>query len=71
MTPQLTQVQLEALIRFAHRNGRRWKSALVHAWITGDYDNWDDVGYLQQIKNQLGRSWLVNYQLPKKWMNET
>jgi len=66
MKDQPTQEQLKALREFASRNGRNWKSALNAKWMNGAYD-WDvdDSASLQQIRNNLGPSWLITYKLPK------
>lgn len=47
--------QLAALIKFRNAKGRRWKTALRTAWITGKYPTWakDYSGSLQQIRNQI------------------
>jgi hypothetical protein len=58
--------QLEALKQFAASNGRTWKSALRHAWETGDYgviQYTNQAAYLQQIRNSFGPSWLVRFVL--------
>lgn len=64
--PQLTPEQLDALITFAKRNGRKWKSELNYCWMTGNYHAIDRniSGYLHQVRNQFGPSWLVNFRLP-------
>ena len=60
-----TAQQTEALTRFANKNGRTWKRKLNDAWITGDYHlaTSGDSGWLQQVRNQFGPSWLVRYKL--------
>ena len=64
---QPTAEQIEALKKFARINGRTWKSCLRHAWETGRYADHGAAGYsnlLQQVRNNLGPSWLVRFQLP-------
>ena len=62
-----TAEQLDALRRFAAVNGRTWKSALNTLWMNGAYNNavlgGADPGYLQQIRNSFGPSWLVRFSL--------
>jgi len=65
MTNQPTQKQLAALQQFANTNGRTWKSALRHAWETGDYPPDCYVEHLQQVRNTFGPSWLVRFTLPR------
>jgi hypothetical protein len=62
-----TAEQLAALRTFANDNGRNWKSALNHAWSTGDWshDYADNSGLLQQVRNQLGPRWLARFSFPK------
>lgn len=62
----ITEKQMDAIQQFAHRNGRNWKSALHHAWECGDYQSvFLDTASLQQLRNEKGPSWLVNFRLPK------
>ncbi len=66
--PKPTPEQLTALQDFAAANGRTWKSALRCCWITGrykDFNGTDDYSFLQQVRNNLGPSWLVRFRLPK------
>jgi hypothetical protein len=68
MKPQPTANQITALSLFATLNGRRWKECLRTAWCTGDYARFGCSGlsgYLQQVRNQFGPSWLIRYKLPK------
>ncbi len=63
-----TREQVEALRRFADREGRQWKAELRLAWRSGCYP-WhvryspNDEAYLQQVRNQLGQGWLKNMRL--------
>lgn len=61
----LTPAQLAALIRFAKAHGRCWKAPLRHAWETGVYPSDQDTPSLQQVRNNLGPSWLVRFRLPR------
>ncbi len=61
----LTPEQEAALTRFARDNGRTWKQALRDLWFYGNEYNEEDGGYLRQVRNQFGPSWLIKYQLPK------
>jgi hypothetical protein len=62
----LSVEQLNALITYAHRNGRRWKSELNYAWMSGNYcDSRDIACYLQSVRNQFGPSWLVKFSFKK------
>jgi hypothetical protein len=62
---QLSAQQLAALSRFACRHGRQWKSKLNQSWMDGCYGNPEDAGWLQQVRNQFGPSWLVKFNLKK------
>ena len=56
--------QLAALRTFADANGRDWKFKLNHAWSSGryrEYNGTDNYGYLQQVRNTFGPSWLVKF----------
>ena len=67
MTNQPTQAQIGALYIAAQRNGRRWKSAVLHAWETGNYSSCyaDDLSdKLQQVRNEFGPSWLMRFRFP-------
>lgn len=59
----LTFEQVNALALWAAENGRCWKSALRHAWMTGNYNGFEKSNLLQQIRNNFGPSWLVKYSL--------
>jgi hypothetical protein len=65
MNSTLFSEQEAALAAFANRNGRTWKSKLRDIWMTGHYSSDDNSASLQQVRNQFGPSWLVNYKLPK------
>ena len=60
MTPALA---LPVLAAAKAQNGRRFKSQINLAWMTGDYTK-DNLGawssQLQRIRNTLGPTWLAN-----------
>jgi hypothetical protein len=56
----LTADQWIVLRRFAGENGRRWKAALLTAWMNGGTS-----GELQRLRNTHGPSWLARFRLPK------
>ena len=63
-TLTLLPEQLAALRTFADANGVQWKSRLNVAWVTGrycDYPGTLEYGYLQQVRNVFGPSWLVKF----------
>lgn len=62
--PTPTPAQFAALYCYAKAHGRRWKSKLTEAWMTGEYDRTDDSMNLQQIRNTFGASWLLRFKLP-------
>lgn len=62
---QATPEQMDALREWAAKHGRTWKSKLREAWFDGDYGLFEKSHYLQQVRNQLGPSWLVRVVLPK------
>ena len=53
-----------ALQRFAARNGRRWKSALLTLWETGRDDRESDGPLLRQMRTNFGPSFLMKMRLP-------
>lgn len=60
----LAPEQLEALRAFASANGKQWKSKLNVAWSTGrysDYPGSHEYGYLQQVRNTFGPTWLTKF----------
>ena len=64
---QPTQNELDAIARFAAREGRRWKSILREEWMDACAGLMDDPdqSILQYIRNAYGPEWLVRYRLPK------
>ena len=67
MSKQPNEEQLRSLQRFAHANGRIWKGQLRQLWMDGRYDlaslGGADSAHLQQLRNELGPSWLATYKL--------
>lgn len=64
ITIQLSPEQLSALRTFADANGVQWKSKLNAAWATGRYRDYPGTalyGYLQQVRNVFGPSWLLKF----------
>lgn len=59
-----SEEQLAALVAYAKAHGRKWKSQLNHAWMTGQYGMSDDSMNLQQVRNTLGPTWLIRFRLP-------
>jgi hypothetical protein len=55
----LTKPQFEALQRYAKYHGRTWKSKLNDAWLVAGRDIDCE---LQQVRNNLGPSWLKKFQ---------
>ncbi len=51
--------QLTALQQFANDNGRYWRTKLRHAWLTGIYRGRAIPPLLQQVRNELGPTWLL------------
>lgn len=56
---------IAALQRFAARNGRRWKSALLVLWETGRDDRDPEGPYLRQFRNNFGPAILKQLRLPR------
>lgn len=61
--PVLSTDQEAALLAYAARHGRRWKSILNNVWMGGPPH--DDGGILRGIRNTHGPTWLQPYRLPK------
>lgn len=56
--PPITHDQAEALRTWAKEYGRTWKRDLLDAWLVAG-SRWNHYSpYLQQLRNQLGPSWL-------------
>ena len=62
---ELTEQQLTALKQFANSRGRAWKSKLLDCWVQSHYGFADDSASLQQVRNNLGPSWLMKFKLPR------
>lgn len=50
--------QLRAIRKYAKENGRTWKTQLLDDWMHAR-----QPGYLQQVRNQFGPTWLKNFRL--------
>lgn len=61
--PVLSTDQETALLAYAARHGRRWKSILNNVWMGGPPH--DDGGILRGLRNTHGPTWLQSYRLPK------
>lgn len=56
----LSSEQMRALVAFAERNGRSWKSKLIALWMNGrDYYEPQGVA-LHQVRNNFGPTWLMD-----------
>lgn len=60
---RMTQTQTDAIQQWARLHGRRWKSALRNAWMTGNYEGFEASNELQQLRNSLGPAWLIKFRL--------
>ena len=60
---KLSDEQTAALVRYTNQHGRCWKSALNNAWSTGIYSCGDNCSALQNVRNNLGPSWLARLNL--------
>lgn len=60
---KLTDEQLAELERFQAQYGRNWKSTLRFCWETGMYPTSASGVPLQQLRNELGPSWLNAYRI--------
>ena len=56
---ELTTEQQTAVQAFAAKHGRKWKSALADAWMTGRDASQPDGWALRQVRNQFGPKWLA------------
>lgn len=59
----LTPDQARAVLKFAKAEGRYWKTYLQNAWISGRDERMQDGGYLRQVRNDFGPSWLKRVKL--------
>lgn len=60
---ELSKEQHQALVCFAKREGRYWKSKLKWLWSVGLDDRQPDGAILRQIRNDFGAIWLVRFKL--------
>lgn len=60
MTEKPTPEQKAAVLRFAERNGGRWKAELHCCWMNAAYPFTPEADrpLLQQVRNQFGPQWL-------------
>lgn len=61
---ELTDEQREALEACKAAHGRTWKSKLRLMWMYCSYSDYGMESHsrgLQQVRNQFGPTWLVNY----------
>lgn len=61
---ELTDEQKEAIEACKALHGRTWKSKLRQMWMYGNYDDFGMDPHsrgLQQVRNQFGPTWLINY----------
>jgi hypothetical protein len=61
--PALSTDQVAALLAYAAKHGRRWKSILNNVWMGGLPH--DDGRILLGLRNTHGPTWLQSYRLPK------
>jgi hypothetical protein len=64
--PGLSPEQEKALVNFAAKYGRRWKSQLNYKWMSGHDCSEEGGNYLRQIRNEFGPAWLTKYRLPER-----
>ncbi len=64
-TQQPTSEQLFALENYRANHGRNWKMHLWHDWMNAEYNGATDAHLLQQVRNNLGPSWLHKLNLDK------
>lgn len=57
--------QIAALRAYAISYAPRWKESLRLAWETGNYHGFAAYPLLQQVRNQFGPAWLVDFRLPR------
>ena len=61
--PGISAEQIAALFCAKERLGRNWKQHVADAWFHGNYvshDLEDLAGLLQEVRNELGPSWLYS-----------
>lgn len=60
--------QMAAIVSFANRFGRNWKSRLSDRWRFGDeylFVGVDNGALLRQVRNEFGPNWLKRFSLNK------
>lgn len=65
MSPQPTPEQIAAIEAFAARHGRFWKRELIAGWWSVNYPCGAESALLQQVRNNFGPTWLINYRRAK------
>ena len=61
MKDQPAPEQIAAVEAFRARVEYRWKSELGRCWSSGVYPAGVNSALLQQVRNQFGPVWLMNY----------
>ncbi len=57
--PQPNKEQLAAVLKFAQKEGQKWKDKLTDCWLKADYPGHAEYShFLQQVRNQAGPRWL-------------
>jgi hypothetical protein len=56
---------MHALSRWIKAHGRRWRSALLQAWTTGDYAGHPDGELLHHLRKSRGPCWLAKHSARK------
>lgn len=59
----LTEEQAVAIYKYAVKYGRYWKAQLRSDWETGRDAEQEGGGYLRQIRNTFGPSWLNKFRI--------
>ena len=60
--------QMAAIVSFAKKFGRNWKSKLSERWRHGDeylFVGQDSGALLRQVRNEFGPNWLKKFSLNK------
>jgi hypothetical protein len=69
LEPPMTPRHLEALLAYRKHYGAQWKKHLRTAWLRACEGLPADLrtfsGLLQQLRNDLGPQWLLNFTLPE------
>lgn len=69
LEPPMNERHLEALLAYRKHYGAQWKKHLRTAWLRAceglPADLKTYTGLLQQLRNNLGPQWLLNFTLPE------